>query len=56
LYLFAQPDLPCRLRHGIPLEAGDGAKYYTYGTSDPASYINYSFYFTSLNREMTASA
>jgi NADPH2 dehydrogenase len=31
-YCFAQPDLPCRLRHGVPLEVGDGAKYYTYGT------------------------
>ncbi|KAF7359808.1 NADH:flavin oxidoreductase/NADH oxidase [Mycena venus] len=39
-----------------PLEAGDGAKYYTYGTSDPAGYIDYAFYFTSLNMEMIASA
>ncbi|KAJ7678896.1 NADH:flavin oxidoreductase/NADH oxidase [Mycena polygramma] len=45
----ANPDLPCRLAHGIPLLEGDGGKYYTYGTDDPSGYTDYAFHFTALN-------
>ncbi|KAJ7753312.1 NADH:flavin oxidoreductase/NADH oxidase [Mycena maculata] len=49
----ANPDLPCRLFHDIPLVKGDGAKYYTpYGSSDPSGYIDYAFHFVDLNREV----
>ncbi|KAJ7753311.1 FMN-linked oxidoreductase [Mycena maculata] len=49
----ANPDLPCRLLHDIPLTKGDGSKYYTYGSTDPAGYTDYAFHFASLKREVT---
>ncbi|KAJ6531879.1 NADH:flavin oxidoreductase/NADH oxidase [Mycena capillaripes] len=55
-FLLVQPDLPCRLRHGIPLVKGNGAKYYTYGSSDPSGYTDYAFHFNSLNTAVSAGA
>ncbi|KAF7336704.1 FMN-linked oxidoreductase [Mycena venus] len=46
----ANPDLPCRLAHKIPLVKGDGAKYFRYGSSDPSGYTDYAFHdFTAVN-------
>ncbi|KAJ7078064.1 NADH:flavin oxidoreductase/NADH oxidase [Mycena epipterygia] len=50
----ANPDLPCRLLHGIPLIKGDGSKYYVYGSTDPAGYTDYPFHFTDLNKPVKA--
>ncbi|KAJ7157620.1 NADH:flavin oxidoreductase/NADH oxidase [Mycena crocata] len=45
----ANPDLPCRLAQDVPLLKGDGSRYYTYGSSDPAGYTDYPFHFANLN-------
>ncbi|KAJ7485334.1 hypothetical protein FB451DRAFT_1337587 [Mycena latifolia] len=42
----ANPDLPHRLLHDIPLLKGDYTKYYVYGASDPSGYTDYAFHFT----------
>ncbi|KAJ6490754.1 NADH:flavin oxidoreductase/NADH oxidase [Mycena vitilis] len=39
----ANPDLPYRLLHGIPLTIGDRAFYYVHGSVDPKGYTDYSF-------------
>ncbi|KAJ7706926.1 hypothetical protein B0H17DRAFT_972881 [Mycena rosella] len=52
----ANPDLPCRIFHDIPLLTGDRAKYYTYGSSDPSGYTDYSFHFTKYSKAMSVGA
>ncbi|KAJ6615112.1 FMN-linked oxidoreductase [Mycena sp. CBHHK59/15] len=53
----ANPDLPCRLVHDIPLVKGDGSKYYVYGSDDPSGYTDYKFHFTHLaNKAVAVSA
>ncbi|KAJ6513171.1 NADH:flavin oxidoreductase/NADH oxidase [Mycena sanguinolenta] len=47
----ANPDLPCRLFHSIPLLQGDPSKYWVYGTENPVGYTDYAFHdFSSVRR------
>jgi len=39
----ANPDLPYRLLHDIPLTKGDRSKYYAWGSTNPAGYTDYPF-------------
>ncbi|KAJ7686710.1 hypothetical protein B0H17DRAFT_1071630 [Mycena rosella] len=52
----ANPDLPYRLFHDIPLLTGDGTKYYVYGSSDPSGYTDYAFHFTKYGKAMSLGA
>ncbi|KAF8206316.1 hypothetical protein K438DRAFT_1963385 [Mycena galopus ATCC 62051] len=50
----ANPDLPCRLFHNIPLVQGDPSKYWIYDTSDPSGYTDYPFHdFGSLKKTVS---
>ncbi|KAJ7581479.1 hypothetical protein C8J56DRAFT_866844 [Mycena floridula] len=42
-HFIANPDLPYRLEHDIPLTKGDRSKYYVWGSLDPAGYTDYPF-------------
>ncbi|KAJ7457446.1 hypothetical protein FB451DRAFT_1098141 [Mycena latifolia] len=53
----ANPDLPCRLFHDIPLLKGDSSKWYMeYGSSNPLGYTDYGFHFTTLSPTVSAGA
>ncbi|KII86958.1 hypothetical protein PLICRDRAFT_114056 [Plicaturopsis crispa FD-325 SS-3] len=39
----ANPDLPLRLKKDLPLNEGDRATYYVYGSTDPKGYTDYPF-------------
>lgn len=41
--LFQQPDLPLRIKNGIPLTKGDRETYFVPGSLDPKGYIDYPF-------------
>ncbi|PPQ78462.1 hypothetical protein CVT25_011857 [Psilocybe cyanescens] len=41
--LYDQPDLPYRLRKGLPVEKGDRSTYYSRGKADPKGYTDYPF-------------
>ncbi|KII91975.1 hypothetical protein PLICRDRAFT_154167 [Plicaturopsis crispa FD-325 SS-3] len=42
-YFVANPDLPYRLKHDIPLTKGDRSKYYVRGATDEDGYTDYPF-------------
>ncbi|KAF7374824.1 NADH:flavin oxidoreductase/NADH oxidase [Mycena sanguinolenta] len=53
----ANPDLPCRLFHDIPLLQGDASKYWIYGTENPSGYTDYAFHdFSNARSEVSVGA